>query len=111
MYHPRAYPIEAHPYAATVYLTGAVSVRAVLEVLRRCEELPPGVWLLRVDIAAADRLDSGTHTVLAAALRRWRERRAGVTQVLGAARGLPSPPADRRARALSLRARAGSPAA
>ena len=106
MYRRRTYAIEAHDYAATIYLIGEVSVRAVLEALRRCEHLPHAVWLLRVDLSAAEPLDAGTHTVLAEALRRWRERRAGVTQVLTPGQRFPFAMTTRRAAALALRQRA-----
>lgn len=108
MFRPRTYSIEAHGYAATIYLMGAVSVRAVLQALRACEPLPSAVWLLRVDLSAAEPLDTGTHRVLAEALRRWRERRTGVTQVVAAAARFPRGLTPRRTGFLELRQRAAS---
>ena len=75
------YAIEAHSQAATLYLTGSVSVAGLLEAFRRCEELPHTVWMLRVDVSGAAPLDEGTRTVLAHLLRRSRATRGWVTQV------------------------------
>lgn len=109
MVRPRRYAIEAHRYAATIYLHGAVSVRVVLEALRACEPLPRAVWLLRVDLSAAEALDAGTHRVFAEALRRWRERRTGVTQVVAAGDRFPRGLTPRRPGLFALRQRvAGS---
>ncbi|HSC31920.1 MAG TPA: hypothetical protein VLD17_09350 [Gemmatimonadaceae bacterium] len=72
--------IEAHPQSATVYLTGRVSVAALIGVLRRCDSLPNGVWLLRVDASAAEPLDAGAHAILMHGLRRWRAARSGAAQ-------------------------------
>lgn len=82
MPRPRHCAIEAHTTAATLYLSGDVAVPALLEAMRLADALPRGVWLLRVDIAAAAPLDAGTATVLAHLLRRWSERRTGLTQVV-----------------------------
>lgn len=79
MHRPGHCTIEAHPSAATLYLAGTVSVRGLLDIMDVAEHLPPGVWTLRVDAGAAAPLDDGTATVLAHLLRRWSERRAGVT--------------------------------
>jgi hypothetical protein len=73
--------LEAHPRAATLYATGVVSVPGLLRALRRCEELAGTVWLLRVDLSAAQPLDQGTLGVLWHSLRRWREARDGATQI------------------------------
>lgn len=79
MDRPRKCTIEAHPRAATLYLAGAVSVRGLVDAMRLAEQLPPGIWLLRVDATGAEPLDDGTATVLAHLLRRWSERRTGIT--------------------------------
>lgn len=75
------FTLEAHPGAATLYVTGPVSVPALLRTLRLCEELPTETLLLRVDLSAAEPLDQGTLRVLWHALRRWREMRGAVTRV------------------------------
>jgi ABC-type transporter Mla MlaB component len=75
------FALEAHPGAATLYLTGAVSVPALLGAIRQCETLPTGVWTLRVDLSAAEPLDQGTQRVLWHSLRRWREERGGTTRI------------------------------
>ncbi|MBX6330699.1 MAG: hypothetical protein IRY91_02505 [Gemmatimonadaceae bacterium] len=75
------FTIESHPRSATLYLHGAVSVSGVLEAIRQCERLPESVWLLRVELSTAKPLDSGTFTVLAHGLRRWRETRSGITDI------------------------------
>ncbi|HEX6536729.1 MAG TPA: hypothetical protein VF041_19235 [Gemmatimonadaceae bacterium] len=82
MDRPRQCTIEAHPRAATLYLAGAVSVRALVDAMRLAERLPAGVWLLRVDATGAEPLDEGTATVLAHLLRRWSERRTGITMMI-----------------------------
>jgi hypothetical protein len=71
--------VEAHPHSATVYLTGRISVATIVDALRRCDALPNGVWLLRVDASAADPLDGAAHGVLMHGLLRWRLTR-GATQ-------------------------------
>lgn len=76
------FAIEAHPRAATLYLSGPVSVPGLLQAMRRCEGLPRSVWLLRADLFAALPLDQGTTGVLWHALRRWREARSGATQIV-----------------------------
>ena len=73
--------LEAHPRAATLYLAGPISVPGLLRALRRCEELAGTVWLLRVDLSAAQPLDQGTLGVLWHSMRRWRETRDGATQI------------------------------
>jgi hypothetical protein len=73
--------LEAHPRAATLYAAGAVSVPGLLREFRRCERLPATVWLLRVDLSAAQPLDQGTTGVLLHSLRRWREARDGATRI------------------------------
>lgn len=77
------FTIEAHSSAATLYMTGAVSVPGLLAAMRRCEELPPSVWLLRVDLSGVSPLDQGTQGVLRHALRRWRDSRSGATEIGG----------------------------
>lgn len=73
--------LEAHPGGATIYAAGAISVPGILRAMDRCEALPPGVCVLRVELAAAEPLDQGTQRVLWHALRRWREVRGGTTRV------------------------------
>jgi ABC-type transporter Mla MlaB component len=73
--------LEAHPGGATLYVAGAISVPALLRAMERCEALPPDVWVLRVELSAAEPLDQGTQRVLWHSLRRWREKRGGVTRV------------------------------
>ena len=75
------FAVEAHPQAATLYLTGSVSVAGLLEAFQRCEGLPHTVWMLRVDVSGAAPLDEGTRTVLAHLLRQSRAIRGWVTQV------------------------------
>jgi ABC-type transporter Mla MlaB component len=83
----RPFSIEAHPSAATLYLHGATSVAGLLEAMQQCDALPQSVWLLRVAPSSAHPLDAGTLTVLAHALRRWREARSGATHVPPELRG------------------------
>lgn len=72
--------VEANPQSATVYLAGRVSIAALVDALHRCDSLPNGVWLLRVDASAAEPLDAAAHAVLMHGLRRWRMTRGGATQ-------------------------------
>jgi hypothetical protein len=80
--------LEAHPGAATLYLTGRVSVPGFLGAMRLADELPGDAWVLRVDLTGARPLDEGTLRVLWHSLRRWRDRRSGTTLVV------PPPGAD-----------------
>lgn len=82
MHRPGQCTIEAHVSAATLYLSGTVSVRGLLDAMARAEQLPESIWTLRVCTAAAAPLDDGTATVLAHLLRRWSERRAGITVIV-----------------------------
>ena len=72
--------VEAHPHSATLYLSGCVSVAALIGAFQQCESLPNGVWLLRVDASAAEPLDDAAHAVLMHGLRRWRAAGGGVSQ-------------------------------
>lgn len=71
--------VEAQPQSATLYLTGFITVAALIGAFQQCESLPNGVWLLRVDASAAEPLDDAAHTVLMHGLRRWRAVRGGVS--------------------------------
>jgi len=75
------FALEAHPSAATLYMDGAISVPSLLRAMRRCDALPTGVWVLRVELSAASPLDQGTQRVLWHSLRRWREARGGITRI------------------------------
>ncbi len=72
--------VEAHPHSATLYLSGCVSVAALLGAFQECESLPNGAWLLRVDAWAAEPLDDAAYAVLMHGVRRWRAIRGGVSQ-------------------------------
>lgn len=73
--------LESHQRAATLYVSGKVSVPGLLRAMRQCQGLAPTVWLLRVELSSAGPLDQGTLGVLWHSLRRWREERGGTTEV------------------------------
>lgn len=73
--------LEGHQRSATLYLNGAISVAGLLEAMRRCDALPPSIWLLRVELSTNQPLDAGTQTVLTHALHRWRDTRSGMTHI------------------------------
>ena len=75
----RQVAVEAHPHSATLYLSGRVSVAALIGAFQQCDALPNGVWL-RVDASAAEPLDAAAHAVLMHGMRRWRVARDGVAQ-------------------------------
>jgi len=76
----RQVAVEAHPHSATLYLSGCLSVAALIGAFQHCDALPNGVWLLRVDASAAEPLDAAAHAVLMHGMRRWRSARGGVSQ-------------------------------
>ena len=52
MDRPLHYFLEAHHDAATLYVTGSLSIAGVVAAMHRCDELPPRVRALRVDLRA-----------------------------------------------------------
>jgi hypothetical protein len=75
------YWLESHPRAATLYVRGALSARALLEAFERCAELPPHVRALRVDLRGVRLFDPRALDALARMLGRWRAERRGMTRV------------------------------
>ncbi len=73
--------LEAHPGAATLYLRGRVSVPGFLGAMRQAEDLPGDAWVLRLDLTGVEMLDAGTLRIIWHSLRRWRDRRSGLTLV------------------------------
>ena len=69
--------VEAHSCAATLYLSGTLTIAGALRAGTACEELPPRVKTLRVDLRGLIAPAPLTLRALAIALRRWRVSRAG----------------------------------
>ena len=92
MDRPLHYILEAHADAATLYVTGALSIAGVVAAMHRCEELPPRVRNLRVDLRATRGVEPGALDAIAFTTRRWRDLRVGSTRI-----DLPREPAPRAA--------------
>jgi len=86
------YRIESHPTAATLYLSGPLTVAGALCAARLCDNLPTRVSDLRVDLTAVRLDDASPLQALAMRLARW--RRLGD----GRRTRLDLPPAPRRPR-------------
>ena len=78
---PLQYTIEAHHDAATLYVTGTLSVAGVVAAMHACDALPDRVRTLRVDLRSIDGVESAAYDALAFNTRRWRDVRGGVTRV------------------------------
>lgn len=86
------YRIESHPSAATLYLSGPLTVAGALCAAHLCDQLPLAVSSLRVDLTSARLTDTSPVQALAMRLARWRRLGDGrQTQ-------LDLPPAPRRPR-------------
>lgn len=66
------YRIESHPSAATLYLSGPLTVAGALCAARLCDQLPLTVSRLRVDLTSARLTDPSPVQALAMRLARWR---------------------------------------
>ena len=86
------YRIESHSRAATLYLSGPLTVAGALCAARLCDGLPTRVNDLRVDLTAVRLDDASPVQALAMRLARW--RRLGD----GRRTRLDLPPATRRPR-------------
>ena len=75
------YTIEAHHDAATLYVTGTLSVTGVVAAMHACDELPARVRTLRVDLRRIEGVEPSAYDALAFGTRRWRDVRAGVTRI------------------------------
>lgn len=95
--------LEAHARAATLYVSGPLSVAGALRALRSCDRLPPGVSDLRVDLRGAALPNPTPVQVVAMLLARW--RRAGRDRRTR----IELPPATRRPAATPPRARPRPP--
>jgi ABC-type transporter Mla MlaB component len=73
--------IESHRSAATLYMSGELTVAGVLEAIARVEQLPEHVRALSVDLRGAHRGESDALSTLEAGLRNWRSARRGMTRV------------------------------
>lgn len=68
------YRIESHPRAATLYVTGPLTVATAMCAARLFDSLPAAVANLRVDLTAARMTDATPVQALAMMLARWRRR-------------------------------------
>lgn len=91
--------LEAHSRAATLYLSGPLTVAGALRALRLCDRLPPGVTELRVDLRGTTLADPTPVQAVAMLLARW--RRAGSAR----RSRIELPPATRRPPATPPRAK------
>ncbi|HUO52156.1 MAG TPA: hypothetical protein VMT93_06545 [Gemmatimonadaceae bacterium] len=80
MHGPLRYTLEAHHDAATLYVTGTISIAGVVAAMHACETLPARVRSLRVDLRRSTGAEPGALDSLALAARRWRDARQGVTR-------------------------------
>ena len=78
---PLHYFLEAHHDAATLYVTGSLSIAGVIAAMHRCDELPPRVRALRVDLRAIQGVEPGALDAVAFTTRRWRDLREGSTRI------------------------------
>lgn len=66
------YRIESHPSAATLYVSGPLTVAGARCAARLCDHLPGPVTSLRVDLTATRLADTTPVSALAMLLARWR---------------------------------------
>jgi ABC-type transporter Mla MlaB component len=76
---------EQHDAAATVYVSGTLSVASAVRLVRVCESLPAHIRSARVDLRGVHASDDGAFTVLEARLRDWRRGRGRLHLTLPAA--------------------------
>ena len=75
------YIIEAHRDAATLYVSGTLTIAGIVAAMHACDELPDRVRNLRVCLRAATSVEPGAYDALAFTTRRWRDLRAGCTRI------------------------------
>jgi len=81
MSYTEPYTIEAHFDAATLYVSGAMSITKVIAAMHRCDALPERVRSLRVDLRRVTAIEAGACDALAFTTRRWRDVRGGATRI------------------------------
>ncbi len=76
--------LEANHHAATLYLSGPVSMSSILRPAASCQGLPVSISTLRVDMRATTLADPEALTLLHRALTRWRSARDGCVRIAAA---------------------------
>ena len=69
--------IEVSGGTATVYLTGTLDVEHAGLLLDACQQLPPGIRTLRLDLHGVTTLGSDAMDTLRRVLQLWRHTRGG----------------------------------
>ncbi|HSJ63625.1 MAG TPA: hypothetical protein VK922_06910 [Gemmatimonadaceae bacterium] len=80
---------EQHDAAATVYVSGTLSVASAVRLVRVCESLPSHIRFARLDLRGVHASDDGALTVLETRLRDWRRGRGRLHLTRPATASLP----------------------
>ena len=75
------YTLESHRDAATLYVTGRLTLPGITAAMHECDTLPDHVRALRVDLRGIVGVDDGAFDALAFTTRRWRDVRKGSTRI------------------------------
>jgi len=81
MKSPLHYTLESHRDAATLYVTGTLSVAGITAAMHEADALPEQVRSLRVDLRGMSTAEPGAFDALAFTSRRWRDMRGGSTRI------------------------------
>jgi hypothetical protein len=73
--HPLDAAVEQHATAATLYLTGTLSVRLMLRAIGAVQQLPQSCSVLRVDVSAVEGYELRALRLFRTALSRWETER------------------------------------
>ena len=73
--------VEAHRSAATLYATGNLTTKALLEIVARAHQLPNNIRAVCIDLSGARQPDSHALRVLELGLAPWRAYRHGLSRV------------------------------
>lgn len=73
--------VEAHCSAATLYVSGNLTTKALCDIVARAHQLPDNVRAVCIDLSGAERPDSHALRVLELGLRPWRACRRGLSRV------------------------------
>lgn len=77
----RRFTIEMAGSAATLYLSGGLTMYLAARTLDECRRLPPGIRHLRIDMRAVRVVEGMAVAAIAHGLRPWRDDRNGSTRV------------------------------
>lgn len=73
--------IESTDRSATLYVAGPLSLPGLWQVMRACDDLPPHIRTLRLDLKNVRVAQATVPETMSTALRVWREARGGSTRV------------------------------